>query len=57
MNYPALAVATLQLVDKVSVPATAENAKGITAIHEMLGAISRGELILTQPPAPKPAKD
>lgn len=55
MNYPALAAATLQLVDKVNVAATAENAKGITAIHEMLGAIARGELILTQPP--KPAKE
>lgn len=54
MNTQALASAALQLIDRVSVPATAENARGVVAIHEMLGAMARGELILVPPP--KPAK-
>lgn len=50
MNTQTLAAAALQLIERVTVPATAENAKGVVAIHEMLGAMARGELILTKPP-------
>lgn len=57
MNTQALATAALQLIDKVNVPATVENARAIVAIHEMLGAMARGELILSKPAAPTPPKE
>lgn len=41
-----LAAAAMLLVEKAQVPATMQNARTVTAIHEMLSQIAQGHLIL-----------
>lgn len=47
MNTQALASALLQLLPRVNIPMTQDNLQSATAIYDTLGAMARGELILT----------
>lgn len=58
MNSQDLANIVLQLIPRVQIPATVENAQGILQLYQTLGQMVRGELILTPASAvPAPAKD
>lgn len=56
MNYAPLAQHAIALIEKVSVPATLQNAQIVTAIHDMLSQIAAGQLILS-PAKPVPPKE
>lgn len=54
MNAQQLANALLPLLPRMNISMTPENAQGTLVIYETLGAMSRGELILTAPAASAP---
>lgn len=47
-THQQLAATCLEIIGKVSVPLTLENAVAGLALYEMLGAIASGELILAK---------